>query len=478
MLKSRLWLMPLISVAAVANTPPALAETLQSALAKAYSSNPDLDAQRAILRQLDENVAIAESGRRPTVTGSVTAQRSHDTSFFGSQPPTLTQYNSTDQSYQAQVNQPLFRGNRITNNVRAADANVEAGRETLRNTEINVLQDAVSAYMDVVRDMAVLALNENQVSVLDRQLQASRDRFEVGELTRTDVAQSEARLARAISDRTAAQGALTVSREAYRRVVGEMPEQLDAPTSLPSLPPTIDDALGVADNRNPLLGQARATEKAADYQVKSAKGTILPSIDAIGNFSNSRSASPLSFLGGTTTAKRRSTTIAGGVRLTVPLYQGGAEYANIRSAQQLRSQRSLEVSIASRRVEQNVRDAWANLTTAQATIQSANTAVKSNEIALEGVRQEQQVGSRTVLDVLDAEQELLNARVTLVRAQRDEVVASYALLGALGELTAKDMGLGVALYDPTVHYKETKYRWFGWDSGRELVPLSTKSRRR
>jgi len=437
---------------------PAAAESLAEALAQAYTSNPDLAAQRAALRAVDEDVAAAVSGYRPSLSGQASIDRVDDNVSSGS---------NTSKAASASVNQPVFRGFRTRNSVRAADSQVLAQRERLRTSEQQVLLNAVTAYMDVVRDEAVLRLNQNQVEVLQRQLEANRDRFEVGELTRTDVAQSEARLSTAISNRTAAEATLTASREAYRRVIGQLPGSLDASPELPALPPTADEAIAVATEESPILLAARYAEQAQRYNVSVNKGAVLPSVDATAGVSwrqdgFSRTGLDNDFPG-TVTGGRDRTSASVGATLTVPLYQGGSEYAAVRRAQQVQSQRVLEIASAERQVTESARNAWEQLRTARSTIQSASEAVRAGEIALEGVTQEQMVGSRTILDVLDAQQELLNARVSLVRAQRDQYVAAYTLLGAMGRLTAEDLGLPVEVYDPTEHYKRTRGRLIGWD---------------
>ncbi|HEY4545480.1 MAG TPA: TolC family outer membrane protein [Pedomonas sp.] len=439
---------------------PASAETLTEALAKAYTSNPDLAAQRAALRAVDEDVAAAVSGYRPNISGQAGIDRADESGSSGGA--------TTAKSASATVNQPVFRGFRTRNSVRAADSQVLAQRERLRTSEQTILQQVVTAYMDVVRDEAVLRLNQNQVEVLQRQLEANRDRFEVGELTRTDVAQSESRLSLAISDRTAAEGALTASREAYRRVVGQLPGTLDPAPEVPMLPPTADEAIAVAVEESPVLLAARYDEQAQRYNVAVNKGSVLPSVDASAgvtwrdNGGFSRSGLDNDFPGTVTGSSDRTSTSVGAT-LTVPLYQGGAEYAAVRRAQQIQSQRLLEIAAAERQVTEEARNAWEQLRTARSTIQSASEAVRASEIALEGVTQEQMVGSRTILDVLDAQQELLNARVSLVRAQRDQYVAAYALLASMGRLTAEDLGLPVDVYDPTEHYKRSRGRLIGWD---------------
>jgi outer membrane protein len=420
------------------------ADTLPDALAAAYTNNPTLAAERAALRGTDEQAAIARSGFRPSVSAGTEVEQA----FIDGDGTTI--------SAGTNVSQPLFRGYRTQNNVKLADATIEAGRQRLRGTEINVLFDAVSSYMNVVRDEAVVKLNQNLVDLLRQQQRAAQDRFTVGELTRTDVAQSDARLARAQSGRIAADGGLTISRESYRRVVGQAPGTLAPPPPLPDLPKSVDEAVDAALNAAPQVLAARAAEKAAGFQLAIARGSLWPTAAATAGV-NFRDVSGAGFL-------NRSDTVGSiGLQASIPLYQSGAEYAQIRQAAQLRSQRMLEISEAERDVTEQVRSAWAQLETTRAVIKSAQSQVRANEIAAEGVRQEAAVGSRTTLDVLDAQQELLDSQVQLVRAQRDETVAAYGLLAAIGYLDVKRLGLSVDVYDPTRHYNAVKDKWAGSD---------------
>jgi len=435
---------------------PASAEDLKEALIAAYEGNPELAAARASLRALDEDVAKANAGWRPTLTGNGSVNYGDTENTLNT---TTTNYNSTDRNAAAQLSQPLFTGFRTTNQVNVARKTVFAGRERVRQTEIGVLFDTVTAYMDVKRDEAVQGLNQNQVDVLERQLKATKDRFEVGELTRTDVAQSEARLADAVTNRFAAEGQLTASRESYRKVVGRAPGTLDQPPALPGLPESVDRAVEIALKSSPVVGSARFNVDAAHSQVALAKSALWPTIDAVGGINYSRGQTPFGF-GAAASQERFTKSI--GATLRIPFYQAGAEYAEIRRALQVESQRRMELSAAERQVEEQVRNAWEQLRTARSSIESSQTAVNSNEIALEGVRQEATVGSRTILDVLDAEQEALNARVGLVKARRNEFVAGIGLLAAMGQLDTNVFELGVKTYDPTVHYDAVRGRIFGW----------------
>jgi outer membrane protein len=419
------------------------ADTLKDAFTSAYINNPTLAAERAALRGTDEQAATARSGFRPSAQTSTELENS----FIDGDGLTA--------SVGTNVSQPLFRGFRTQNSIRQADASIEAGRERLRSVEINVLLDTVTSYMRVIRDVAVVALNQNLVDLLRQQQRAAQDRFTVGELTRTDVAQSDARLARALSNRIAADGVLTTSREFYRRVVGQPAGTLAEPPPLPPLPSSVDEAVDIGLSNSPQLKAAQAAEQAAKHQVAVAKGALLPTAAASLGF-NFRDVSGAGFL-------NRSDFVGSvGVQATIPLYQSGAEYSQIRQAQQLRSQRMLEIAEAERLVTEQVRNAWAQLETARAVIESASSQVRANEIAAEGVRQEATVGSRTTLDVLDAEQELLDSRVQLVRAQTDAYIAAFNVLAAMGRLDVKNLGLDVEVYDPKQHYNRVKDKFIGF----------------
>lgn len=463
--------------------PVASAEDLRDALAAAYSNNPDLLAQRAALRALDEDVSNANAGFRPTVSGRIDANYQDSQSDFfaseavpGTDPVTgdpiilpegtlvnESELNGIDRTYSGEVRQPIFRGLRTLNTKREAESRVRAGRANLSGVEQRVLTDGVTAYMDVVRDISVLQLNENNVQVLRRQLQASQDRFRVGEITRTDVAQSEARLAGAISQRIQAEADLEASRSAYQRVIGRYPGTLDPPPPLPEVPATLDEAEAIGLDESPTVISARFTEEAARRAVNTAKGGVLPTIDATAGIQWRRG--PVNF--GDFTADIESRAWQAGVTMTVPLYQAGGEYATVRRAKQVRSQRMLEIASAERQVIESVRVAWEQYRAARASIESNSAQVRANEIALEGVRQEAAVGSRTTLDVLDAEQELLDSRVNLVRAERNEYVAAFSLLAAIGRLSARGLELDVEYYDPQEYYRDVRGKLIGWGTDDE-----------
>lgn len=433
-------------------TTPAFAESLTDALAMAYQNNPSLEAQRAALRATDEGVPQAKSGFLPTLRGTGSISKSKQNSFFAGNNATLT-----PKQLQVTLSQPVFNGFQTLNNLKQANREVMAGRADLQSTEADTLLQAVTAYVNVVRDQAVLKLNENQVEVLSRELDASKNRFEVGDITRTDVAQSEARLSAAQSARIAAEAQLTASRQSYMRVIGQMPGTLEDNPPIPMLPQTQDAAMETAGESNPTLVGALYREQAANYSVDSAAGALLPSVDLQASYSRNVDT----FLPGSDTNSKQIT-----AQITIPFYSGGQNYSRVRQAKQLKSQRQMQIIAARRTVEEQVSNAWIGLKSAESTIVSNQAQVDANEIALEGVRQEAEVGSRTTLDVLNAEQELLNARADLIRAKSSRTVAAYTLLSAIGKLTAQNLQLPVNYYDPQEHYKDVDNKFFGWGTGK------------
>ncbi|HBA43312.1 MAG TPA: hypothetical protein DDW95_04915 [Alphaproteobacteria bacterium] len=436
---------------------PVHSETLIDALVQAYQSNPQLQSQRAALRATDETVPQALSGWRPQVTasGSYGHQRTRTEqplSFIGAGATISNDRTVSPLGVDVTVRQPLFRGGQTYYGTRRAEAGVRAGREQLSATEQSVLLSTVTAYMDVVADGSVVALNNNQVEVLSRQLEASNDRFRVGEITRTGVAQSEARLSASKSSLTAAEASLTASKSAYERIVGQLPVQLDPPPPLPALPETEEAAVEMALSNNPTLRAALEAERASAHAVQAEIGRLLPSVSLEGNAQLAEDQGSEGF---------QQDQIGVAMQVSVPLYQSGAVYSSVRQARQVNSQRKLEAAQARRQVIEGVHNAWEGLRSARARIVSDEAAVRANRIALDGVRQEAEVGSRTTLDVLDAEQELLNTQVALVRSQRNEYVAAYSLLAAIGGLTAGQIGLPVEIYDPVEHYDRVHYKLLG-----------------
>lgn len=433
-------------------------ETLEEALAAAYQTNPQLMAQRAALRATDEGIATAQAGYLPSLSGSY-AYQDQNIDVRPDGTGEVIPGDRGSEGYSLTLRQNLFRGFQDRNSLRQAESVVKAGRAQLQSVEQQVLLDAVTAYMNVLRDEAVVELNKNNVQVLERQLQASQDRFRVGEVTRTDVAQSEARLEGAKSNLLTADATLAASRAQYRRVVGRAPASLENPSRQPELPASLDEAIEVAMELSPGVIAARHNERAAKQAVSVAKGALLPTLNAQVQYSDFDTTGFNATTGGTVGQNTKNTSV--GVELSVPLYQGGSRYSSIRRAKQVRSQRLMEIQQAERVAQENVFVAWDRYRAAVGQIKSSEAQVRASEIALEGVRQEAYVGSRTTLDVLNAEQELLNARVALVRAQRDEAVTAYSLVSATGKLTARDLRLGISTYDPSYNTEHVGNKNFG-----------------
>ncbi|MBB4042141.1 outer membrane protein [Microvirga flocculans] len=433
------------------------AETLESALARAYGNNPELNAGRASVRVRDEDVAQAKSGYRPVINGTADIGRTYteyDTgtprSAFGGG---TNAGRLTPRGFGVEINQMIFDGFRTPNRVRAAESGVLSTRESLNTTEQTVLLNAATAYMDVLQDTAVLELQRNQVEVIDEQLRQTRDRFNVGEVTRTDVAQAEARLAQAQSEASQAEATLRASIATYRQVIGVEPQQLAPGRPLDKMTPkTVDAALKVALSEHPAIKARQHAVDVAELQVKIAQGALAPQLGVVGAVDQryDRQAEGDNALSASVVA-----------RLTVPIYEGGQAYSATRQAKEEVGQRRLEADLVRDQVRAFVTSSWGQLEAARAQIQAAQAQIDAAETALNGVREEARVGQRTTLDVLNAQQELLNARVSLIRAQRVRVVASYNLVSAMGRLNSRSLGLKVNHYSPQVHYDQVKDLWFG-----------------
>jgi outer membrane protein len=444
----------------------ASADTLREALVSTYATNPTITGERESLRATDANVAIARAAGRPQVSATVGVNQDLSRSGIldtGGKGPTASV--GVDLSY------PLFNGGSVKNDVRAAKTRVEAGRATLRAVEGDVFTEAVSAYMDVIRDRAIVELNANNVGVLNTNLEASRDRFEIGDLTRTDVAQSEARLQLGKSLLATSQGRLAGSEENYRRVIGKRPGVLAPPPPLPPFPATPDEASRVALANNPDLISINKQASAAGFDVRVAQASRLPTLAGV------VSGTYVDSLGGNSgTLPSSGTQTSAGLNARIPLYQGGLPAARIRSAQALEGQLMERTIATERSVLSTTRSAFASYQAAQNAIASNEVAVKANELALEGARAERSVGTRTVLDVLNAEQELLNSQVALVTARRDAYVAGFELLNAMGQAEADDLGLeGGPLYDPLGNYRRVADNWNDWASDPRHVPVATRT---
>jgi outer membrane protein len=450
----------------------ASADTLRDALVSAYNTNPTLTAQREAQKATDANVAIARAAGRPQISASgglnrdLTRRGILDTG--GSKGPTL--------SVGADLSVPLYSGGAVRNSVSAAKTRVEAGRATLRAVEGDVFTQAVASYMDVIRDRAIVELNQNNVKVLETNLQATQDRFQIGDLTRTDVAQSEARLQLGRSQLATAQGRLTGSEATYRQVIGHAPGQLAPPPPLPPLPGNADEAVRIALANNPDLISITQQAIAAGYDVGVARAGRLPKLSGVasGNYVNVLRGTEPNPLTGNSIHTGTSTSV--GLNASVPIFQGGLPAARIRQAQAQQGQVLEQVVGTERAVVQTTRSAYANYDAAQKAIQAETVAVQANELALEGNRAEQSVGTRTIIEVLNAEQELLNSQVALVTAKRDAYVAGFQLLNAMGQAEARDLGLeGGPLYDPLGNYRRVAGNWNDWASDPRHPTVSTRT---
>jgi outer membrane protein len=430
----------------------ASADTIESALAKAYMNNPDFNAQRAALRATDEGVQRARAGLLPSVSAS---------SSLGRQS---SNYNSTSTSSNdllsprtlgVSVTQSLYNGARVTNQIDQSEKSVLAAREQLRSVEQKVLFGASSGYMAVVRDTAVLKVRQANINVLKEQLRQTEDRFNVGEVTRTDVAQVSAQLAAAEAERSAAQASLASSVASYQQIIGSMPDALaDAVPLVNMVPTSLDQALLIGQADHPDIRAARFSVDIAAAGVKIAQGELLPSLSLKGSLTHANDYK---------SADDEYNDASIVASLTIPLYEGGEVHARVRQLKETLGQRRLEADSALRAVIAEISSAWSQYITSQARIKAAETQIEAATVALNGTREEAKVGQRTTLDVLIADQTLLGAQVNLVTAQTDRVVASYRVLSSVGKLSANSLGLKVKGYDAKVHYDKVKGRLYGSD---------------
>jgi len=449
-----------IACAALPLAAPAQGETLESALVKAYQNNPTLNSQRAATRATDEGVPQALSGYRPKVTivGTGGEQTSSTTtkSVTGGVPSydTVAGYNGPA-SIGGTITQTLYNGFQTANKTRQAESAVLASRATLRVAEQTVLLNAATAYMNLLRDTAIFDLQRRNVEVLQEQLKQTRDRFNVGEVTRTDVAQAESSVAAGRSQVLLAEANYTASRATYRQVIGNEPGKLTPATPVDRFSPhNLPGAVAVGSANNPAVNTAQYNVDVALQQVKVAEGALYPTVSVQGAFTNNwLSPQSLSIMNG------YNASVLG--TLSVPIYQGGAEYSAIRQAKEVLGQKRLDLDTARDQVRQTVVQSWGQLDAAKGNIEATRAQVQAAEIALNGVREEARVGQRTTLDVLNAQQALVNARVALVTAQHDRVVASYTLLSSVGRLSPQVLGLSVPDYNPTVHYQQVRDSWAG-----------------
>jgi outer membrane protein len=428
---------------------PAHAETISGALTKAYQLNSALNSTRAGVRVTDENVAIAKSGYRPNI--SAFSNIDH-TSRSG-----RTSARITTGSFGIQLQQTLFDGFQTRNNVASAEAQVRASFESLRNTEQNTLFDAASAYMDVIRDRRIAALTARNLEFLDEQVRASRSRLEVGEGTRTDVAQADASRSEAVALLSSARAQSQASAATYRQVVGEEPGDLRPAQPLAKLlPRSIEAAHALAESQHPAILASSHLVDAAGFSVKSAEGALLPQVSGSASVARSFSeTSPDALSDGT------SSSASIGASLTIPIYQGGRESARVRQSKESLGQARIDVDVRRDQVRQAVTSAWSQYVAARERVAANRETVSAAQLALNGVIEERNVGQRTTLDVLDAQASVINAQINVASSERDVVVASYAILSAVGLLSVERLGLQVASYRPQEHYDAVKDKWHG-----------------
>jgi outer membrane protein len=438
---------------------PALADTIEAALVRAYQNNPQLNAQRASVRATDENVPQALSGYRPhvAVTASAGFQYTDELLTSGGSPTQIVRTGihgtNAPRAAGATVTQTLYNGNVTANRTRAAESQVSGAREALRFLEESVLLSAATIYMDYLRDSAIVEVQRSNVRVLEQTLKQTRDRFNVGEVTRTDVAQSEAQLAAGKTQELTAESNLVTTRANFRRIIGNEPEQL-APGSPVDrfLPGTLPGAVEVSLMENPNVTAAMFGIDVNYLQVKVNEGALLPTVTLQASVQQSYEQQLTIF---------RAFSAAAIAQVSVPVYQGGAEYSLIRQSKETLVQQRLVLDQTRDQTRANTVTAWGQLVATKAQVASAQSQVTASEIALNGVREEAKAGQRTTLDVLNAQQALVNARVALVTAQHDRVVASYTTLNAIGRLEPQVLKLRTTVYDPSVHYLQVRDSWAG-----------------
>jgi outer membrane protein len=437
--------------------------TMDGALIQAYQNNPQLNGQRSATRAADENVPNALAGYRPRVAGtsSLTEQYLDSLSKGAPDKNGAATYVQTKGAVGVSTagltaTQTLLNGFQTANRTRQAEQLVFSSRETLRSTEQAVLLNAATAYMNLLQTAALLELQRSNVNVLEVTLRQTRDRFTAGEVTRTDVAQAESSLAAGRSQLSLAESNYVTAQAQYPQVIGVPAPSRQAPAAPVDRlsPPTLDGAIARGRTEHPSILTAMYNVDAAVSQVKIAEGALAPTLQAVGSvqkaYGSTQSLAVLETL---------SASIA--AQLTVPIYQGGAEYSAIRQSKETLGQRRLDLDTARDQVVSTVTQAWGQLEAAKAQINATQAQVTAAEVALNGVREEARVGQRTTLDVLNAQQTLVNARSALVTAQRDRVVASYTVLAAVGSLSPQILGLKIPVYDATIHYQQVRDAWGG-----------------
>ena len=423
------------------------AETIFEAMSEAYNTNPTLHGERATSGAANEEAALARSGFRPNIAvgGSYTDSHTRKTGTN-----TVDGYSK---GYKGTITQSVFNGFQTYNSVKAADSSAKAELQNLYSVEQSVLLSASAAYLDVVRDEAIVKLQKNNEQLLKKELDETMARFNVGEVTRTDVAQSRASYAQAQSDLISAEGNLAISKDEYLRIVGKEPSDVHFPENLSNMfPSDFDSAMNYAKNNNYSLLAAQKALKAAKYNVKSNEGALLPSVD----FKASSGKNTVSSHNGINPSTRSNEYT---LEMSVPLYSGGATRAKIRKSKYQRWAAQEQLRDAERAVVSGVTASWEMMQTSKSNITAIQEQIKASAIALEGTRKEEALGNRTVLDVLNAYQTLLVSQVSEVQARHDYYVAGLQLMQSMGKLTAQKLGLNVKNYDAEGHYQNTKGKW-------------------
>ena len=431
---------------------PSFSETLPGALAKAYSYNASLNHARAGVRVTDENVAIAKSGWRPVVGASGSLSHSSNDG---------THVNAG--SFGVQIQQSLFDGFQTLNNVRSAEQQVFASNESLRNTEQDILFNAAAAYVDVIRDRQIAVYRERNLEFLGEQVRAADSRFEVGEGTRTDVAQAQAQQAAAVAQLSAARAQVQVSEAAYLQLVGDRPGRLEGASAAARLLPNgMEQAIAIGLSEHPAVLATLHLVDAAAFQVKVQEGALLPQVSAQAGVSRSFTDLPGVGVGAPTTQREGTSNSASiGLNLTIPIYSGGRTSALVRQSKETLGQARIQVDVTRDQVRQAVAAAWTQYVAAREVVAANRELVSAAQLALNGVVEERNVGQRTTLDVLNAQADVIAAQINQVSAERDVVAASYAILSSIGRLSPQRLGLDVAVYDPTEHYDAVKDKWIG-----------------
>jgi TolC family type I secretion outer membrane protein len=438
---------------------PTRAQTLAETLAHTYRTNPQLEADRARQRSTDSDVARALGGYRPNVQFQMEGGRGKDAIQYDYLTP--PQYipatpgkhweTNTERATVLQIVQPVYDGGRASADVRHAKLSVKGGLEQMRSVEQSVLGDAIQGYLDLYRDQQILELSKGNVGRLTEELADTRTRFRVQDVTQTDVAQAESRLARGISDQTAAEGSVIASISNFTRVSGLVPGQLPPPPPLPPLPASLDEVLAHVEN-NPDIRYADDVARVAEADVEFVESGLLPTVSLRGEDRRTFDAAQRG-------VNNESQDVV--LTLSVPLYEGGVSAARTREQKHIAAQRRLETDLARRRTVDQAKRAWQALTTSRSRLKALGEQLRSARVALDSIKAEVRVGTRTVLDQLNAEQELLDAQVGVARARHDEAVGAYSLLVAIGKVSARDLGVPVDLYDPGEHNKAETGRWFG-----------------